>query len=287
MPGYGAPNATFCLPWPWLVNTVMNRLSPVSRRLPAPSSASITPAGRCWLPSPKIVSIAMPCVMYIIEPASATAPSPGSSSTSTNCISLPCTSKSMSCARRPGAGGGTNATGRLPGASGRSAFDVGSEGGHVLDLLPLRHAGGEHERLRVDAAVLQVGDDLLLADRSYLMATDGHVPLVRAVHCAQFSPVCESIISVVIDLRAFRSPAPRRDRAPADARAARGRCARRPTRSRPRGRSQRRARRDLSSIAGSVTPRTMSASGRVCASSASTTDSRPASRARSRIIARS
>ena len=29
---------------PWFVNTVMNRLSPVSRRLPAPSSASSTPA---------------------------------------------------------------------------------------------------------------------------------------------------------------------------------------------------------------------------------------------------
>ena len=43
LPGYGAANATFCLPWPWLVNTVMNRLSPVSMRLPAPSSASITP----------------------------------------------------------------------------------------------------------------------------------------------------------------------------------------------------------------------------------------------------
>ena len=66
-------------------------------------------------------------------------------------------------------------------------LDVRRERGHILHLLPLRHAGGEHQRLGIDAAVLQVGDDLLLADRSHLMATDGHVPLVRAVHCVQSS----------------------------------------------------------------------------------------------------
>ena len=57
LPGYGAANATCCLPWPWLVKTVMNRLSPVSSRLPAPSSAPITPdalllASRRRTPSP-------------------------------------------------------------------------------------------------------------------------------------------------------------------------------------------------------------------------------------------
>jgi hypothetical protein len=53
-----------------------------------------------------MVSIWMPGVMYIIEPASATALSPGSSSTSTNCISLPRTRKSISWALRPAIGGG-------------------------------------------------------------------------------------------------------------------------------------------------------------------------------------
>ncbi len=44
----------------------------------------------CWpLPSPKMVSIWMPAVMYIMAPASATHASPGSSSTSTNCTSSP------------------------------------------------------------------------------------------------------------------------------------------------------------------------------------------------------
>ena len=41
------------------------------------------------LPSPKMVSISMPGVMYIIPPASATTLSRGSSSTSTNCRSSP------------------------------------------------------------------------------------------------------------------------------------------------------------------------------------------------------
>src|SRR5262245_27729969 len=74
----------------------MNRLSPVIRRLPAPSSAPMTPL-RCCEPSPNTVSIWIAGDMYIIEPASATALSPGSSSTSTNCISLPTIRKSTSC----------------------------------------------------------------------------------------------------------------------------------------------------------------------------------------------
>ena len=61
--------------------------------------------------------------MYIIEPASATALSPGSSSTSTNCISTPTILKSMSCARRPGGGGGI-APGRYGASAGTSASRV-------------------------------------------------------------------------------------------------------------------------------------------------------------------
>ena len=55
-------------PPPPLVKTVMNRLSPVMSRLPAPSSAPITPPPFCCAPSPNTVSIVMPGVMYIIEP---------------------------------------------------------------------------------------------------------------------------------------------------------------------------------------------------------------------------
>ena len=40
-------------------------------------------------PSPKMLSIWMEGSLYIMAPASATALSPGSSSTSTNCISWP------------------------------------------------------------------------------------------------------------------------------------------------------------------------------------------------------
>ncbi len=68
----------------------MNRLSPVSTRFPACISLSMKPPP--WVePSPKIVCISMPASLYIIEPASAMALSPGSSSTSTNCISEPIT----------------------------------------------------------------------------------------------------------------------------------------------------------------------------------------------------
>ncbi len=88
-PGKGAAKATFSLRPPWAVNTVMKRLSPVRMRLPAPSRAPIRPFACVPLPSPKIVSIWMPCVMYMSAPASATTLSFGSSSTTTNCRSSP------------------------------------------------------------------------------------------------------------------------------------------------------------------------------------------------------
>ncbi len=89
MPAYGAAKATRSFPRALLVNTVMNRLSPVSRRFPAPSSLFMNPLCGASLPSPNTVSMAMPLCMYIIPPASATALSPGSSSISTYCISTP------------------------------------------------------------------------------------------------------------------------------------------------------------------------------------------------------
>ena len=116
----------------------------------------------------------MPGVMYIIEPASATALSPGSSSTSTNCISLPMILKSMSCARRPGnnrwrRGGGPRASG---------ARKVRGELRHVLERRPVLQPFGEHQRVPVDRAVPQVGDDIVLSDGPDLMPANGHVPLL-------------------------------------------------------------------------------------------------------------
>ena len=66
----------------------------------------IPPCCGAPLPSPKTVSISIPWVMYMSAPASATTLSPGSSSTSTNCMSSPSILKSISWARRPGGGGG-------------------------------------------------------------------------------------------------------------------------------------------------------------------------------------
>ena len=65
--------------------------SPVTSRLPAPSSLPNTPPCAAEA-SPNTVSMRMPASMNIMLPASPIAASPGSSSTSTNCISPPLTS---------------------------------------------------------------------------------------------------------------------------------------------------------------------------------------------------
>jgi len=88
-PGTGAPKATRALPEPVCVNTVVNRLSPVTRRLPAPSSLPMKPPPWSSLPSPNTVVISIEGSFQTIDPASATALSPGSSSISTNCNSWP------------------------------------------------------------------------------------------------------------------------------------------------------------------------------------------------------
>ena len=67
-------------------------------------------------------------------------------------------------------------------AAAAAAADERRERRHVLDLLPVGHARREHQRLGVDAAVAEVGDDLVLRHRPDLMAADGHVPLLRSVH---------------------------------------------------------------------------------------------------------
>ena len=74
-------------------------------------------AARAGEPSPKMVSIWTTGSLYIIAPASATALSPGSSSTSTNCISEPRILKSISSGRARRAAAVQRATrGREPAA---------------------------------------------------------------------------------------------------------------------------------------------------------------------------
>src|SRR5262245_5851544 len=111
----------------------MTRVSPVSRRRPAPRSAPITPwAWGLPLPSPNTVSISMPAVMYIMTPASATTVSPGSSSTSTNCRSSPSILKSISWARRPGTGG----TGGGGACTARCGLNLSTSLSGVHSLIP-------------------------------------------------------------------------------------------------------------------------------------------------------
>jgi hypothetical protein len=86
------------LPEPVWVKTVVNRLSPVTRRLPAPSSLPMKPPPPSDEPSPNTVVIWTLASFQTNDPASATALSPGSSSISRNCSSWPLISKSMSSA---------------------------------------------------------------------------------------------------------------------------------------------------------------------------------------------
>src|SRR5687768_1655592 len=157
----------------------MNRLSPVISRLPAPSSAPMTPERPPLLPSPNTVSMSIPGVMYIIEPASATALSPGSSSTSTNCISLPRTRKSISWALRPGTIGGGAA----------AAAQIRRQLGHVLERRPVLQSCREHQCVAVNGPVPQVRNHIVLGNRSDLMAADGHVPLL--LRHLGFAPIDE------------------------------------------------------------------------------------------------
>jgi hypothetical protein len=88
----------------------------------------------CWeLPSPKMVSIWMPAVMYMRAPASATTASPGSSSTSTNCRSSPSILKSMmsDCRAEAGTGGGA-----VCGRAGRCPWNFGTSFRGVQPSIP-------------------------------------------------------------------------------------------------------------------------------------------------------
>src|SRR5687767_49046 len=75
---------------------------------------------------------------------------------------------------------------RLARRSARTAVHPGRECGNVPYLLPVRHAGAEDQRLRIDAAVLQIADDFLLTDGPDLVTADRHVPLIGAVHRLSF-----------------------------------------------------------------------------------------------------
>jgi hypothetical protein len=77
-------------------------------------------------PSPKTVVMWMLASLYIMAPASATALSPGSSSTSTNCISAPSILKSISSALpvRVMGGGAGAPTGP---ATNSSIWEMGSQ----------------------------------------------------------------------------------------------------------------------------------------------------------------
>ena len=82
--------------------------------------------------------------------------------------------KSMSCARGPGTIGGGAAAGAAPAGAGEERRELR----HILERRPVLQPFGEHQRVPVDRAVPQVGDDIVLRDGPDLMPADGHVPLL-------------------------------------------------------------------------------------------------------------
>ena len=166
-----------------LVKTVMNRLSPVISRLPAPSSASITPPRFCWLPSPNTVSIAMPGVMYIID-ARFSDRALAWIQFDLDELHLAAEDPEVDLVRPPAR---HDRRRRRAAARREPPAEVGRELRHVLERRPVRHARGEHQRVAVDRAVPQVRHHVVLRHRSDLMAADGHVPLL--LRHSVFGPV--------------------------------------------------------------------------------------------------
>jgi hypothetical protein len=62
--------------------------------------------------------------------------------------------------------------------AGRRAGKVRGELRNILEGRPVLQTLGKHQRVPVDRAVSQIGDDIVLRNGSDLMPADGHVPLL-------------------------------------------------------------------------------------------------------------
>ena len=62
--------------------------------------------------------------------------------------------------------------------SARGTGQVRGELRHVLQRRPVLQPLGEHQRVPVDRAVSQIGDDIVLRDGPDLVPANGHVPLL-------------------------------------------------------------------------------------------------------------
>ena len=163
----------------------MNRLSPVSSRLPAPSSAPMKPEPCCFaLPSPKIVSILMPGVMNIIA-AGLGHRALARVEHHLDELHLVAVDLELDLVRLP------RRNRRGCGRRRRAAAQPGGQLGDVLDRRPVAHAAREHQRVPVSGSRLDLPDDLLLADGSDLLPAEGHVPLLirhRVLHRYHHAP---------------------------------------------------------------------------------------------------
>ena len=158
-------------PAPPLVKTVMNRLSPVSRRLPAPSSSPMSPAlllraavaeDRLHLDAGRHVhhraglgDRALAGIELDLDELHLVA-----EDLEVDLVRLPRRNRRRRRRRR------------------RAAAEAGGQLRDVLERRPVAHAAGEHQRVPVDRSRLDAPDDLVLADGPDLLPADGHVPLL-------------------------------------------------------------------------------------------------------------
>ena len=170
-PAYGAANATRCLPGPLpFVNTVMNRLSPVSSRLPAPRSAPMIPGLPCWVPSPKTVSIWMPG-RHVHHRARFGHRTFAGIQLHFDELHVFADDLEVDVVSAP------------PGRAaerwrrGRRGVERRGKLRHRAERRPVRHPCGEHQGVGVDAAIGQVRPDLILAHGAHLVPANCHVPL--------------------------------------------------------------------------------------------------------------
>ena len=166
---------------PVLVNTVMNSDSPVSRRLPAPSSAPMKPGFCVPLPSPKMVSISMPGVMYIIAA--------GLGDDALARVELDLDELQILAVDLVGDLVRALPAGRRRRRRGEAAGGRAGQLRHLAERRPLAHPGREDQRRAIDLAGAQPAEDVLLRERTRLLSVQDQKPLLPCRHaCLPVSP---------------------------------------------------------------------------------------------------
>ena len=174
LPGYGAANATCCLPLPWFVNIVMNRLSPVMQPL-AGAEQRAHHAAPLLLAAVAEHRLHLDAGRHVHHRAGFGDGALARIELDLDELHLAAEDLEIDIVRPP-ARDDRRRRGRGPARRGpaRNAASCGTSLSGVQFVMP----AGEHQRVAVDGAVSQIGDDIVLRDGPDLMPANGHVPLL-------------------------------------------------------------------------------------------------------------